>query len=79
MSKIDKTNCTVLDLPLKERLEIAKSEGLSLEEWTQQTRIELQEMEDFAAELDANNGVRPEGMTEEDVERFQKKVDSATH
>lgn len=69
---------SILDLPIERQREIAKKRNMSFDDWVAETRRSLDRCRAFSQELDANKGIRPEGMTEEDVARFQKKIDSGT-
>lgn len=70
---------SVLDLPIEKQKELAELEGMPHDAWVKKTKKILLEMDSFREELDANKGIRPDGFTEEDVKRFQAKIDSATH
>lgn len=68
---------TVLDLPLERQLELTELLGYSTHaEWVEDMKESLKKCAEASARFQW--GVRPEGWTEEDVERFQKKIDS-TH
>ena len=69
----------ILDLPIERQKELAKRMNLSHEEWVVKMKQTSAELKEFSAQLDANKGKRPEGWTDADAERFQKKIDSATH
>ena len=68
----------VLELPIEKQKELAQLEGMPFVEWVEATRQEFSADERFRKELDANKGIRPEGMTDSDVGRFQRKIDSST-
>lgn len=67
---------SILDLPIERQKEIASEEGVEFNAWVEKTKKYLAEGEAFRKRLDANKGIRPEGMTEDDVKRFQRKIDS---
>lgn len=67
---------TVLDLPIEQQQKLADLEGVTHKDWVKATKNELASADAFRDKLDANEGARPEGMSEDDVKRFQKKIDS---
>jgi hypothetical protein len=66
----------VLDLSLEKQEAMAERRGMAHADWVVMIKETLKEGEAFRQELDANKGVRPEGWTDEDTKRFQKKIDS---
>lgn len=68
---------SVLDLPTKRQKELAALEGKTLEQWARDKKIILDESRLYSKMLQENSGKRPEGWTEDDIERFQKKIDSS--
>lgn len=68
---------SVLDLPIERQTELAALEGKTLVQWIQDKKLILDESRLYSKILQENSGKRPEGWTEDDVERFQKKIDSS--
>lgn len=68
----------VLDLPKEKQELLAKRRGLSHGEWLKVMTKALNEGGQLGKELDANKGVKPAGWTDEDTERLQRKISSAT-
>ncbi len=67
---------TVLDLPEERQIEIAKRSGQSLEQWRKSVIERDKRASEFSAMLDANEGNRPPEATDEEIDRFQARVDS---
>lgn len=68
----------VLDLPIEKQREIAARRGLSLDQWQEEMRISNANFKAAQDRLDANEGVLPEGWTQEGEDQFQARVDSGS-
>lgn len=66
---------SILDLPIERQEKFAAHEGLTLEAWQAKIRKMHEDADAHCAEMDKNG--RPEGWTDEDVRRWQAKVDSS--
>ena len=66
----------ILDLPLDRQREIASRHGLSLAAWQKEMRESNARFKAVQDRLDAGEGVRPDEATEEDIDRFQARIDS---
>jgi len=72
-----KSEETVLDLPIERQEELAKLMKMSHKDWVVMTKRDIEATNTFCEMLDKTEGKRPDGFTEEDAVRFQKKADSA--
>lgn len=66
----------VLELPEQQQRAIAAREGMAFDAWRRDVEKSNAKCQKFQAEIIANEGNRPEGWTDADAARWQRKVDS---
>lgn len=66
----------VFDHPIEKQREYAARFGLSLEEWRELMIESDRRAAAFSAELDANEGIPPDDLTDEEIQNLQDKIDS---
>lgn len=67
---------SVLDLPEDRQREIAQRNGQSLAQWRAGVIERDKRAAEFSARLDVVEGIRPSEATEEEIDRFQARIDS---
>lgn len=68
---------SVLDLSEDQQRQLAVREGKTPDAWRRDAEASLETLHAFSAKLQANEGIRPDGWTDEDAARWQRKVDSS--
>jgi hypothetical protein len=66
---------SILEQPIEKQMIRAKREGKTLAQWQAETKLRLQNM--HRAAVASLKAVEPKKMTQDEIARFQRKMDSA--